>query len=262
MDISTTIEYIVLATVVIILIHLFKYLYLDLFIYFIQVPLIGTESIFFPQPLSSFFRSFFSIIVNLTTIPLLYIIVFYLLFYGIYLLIQWILDQGWLFFIHPLVSPLLGAPPFKQLIKFGVFRLIKGVFAAFGISTIFGAFIKFYVSVYIFSNENIKYIFNLIAPNLGDKILDYINKNKGKTAKMVESDINKEQEEIKNKQEEEDNKPRNQIETSVNVAVSHKLKPITPDLDATDKNNIFISNNNKYINEYSKKIGDYIKLNY
>lgn len=255
MDISTIIEYIVLGTVIIVLIHLFKYLYLDFYIYVIQIPITGTESILFPQAFSSAFRSFFSIIVTVTTLPFIYILIFYLLFYGIYLLIKWILDQGWLFFIHPIVSPLLHVSPFKELIKFGVFRLIEGIFATFGISPLLKALYNLYISVYIFSDENIRYIFNLIAPGLGDKVIDYIKKYKGK-------DVNKVKAEIKKEEEEEENNPKKQIETSVKTIISHKLKPITPDLDATERNNIFISNNNEIINAYSKKIGDYIKLSY
>ena len=254
MDISTIIEYIVLGTVVIVLIHLFKYLYLDFYIYAIQVPIIGSESILFPQPLSSAFRSFFSTIVTITTMPFIYILIFYLLFYAIYLLIIWILDQGWLFFIHPIISPLLDAPPFKQLIKFGVFRLIEGIFATFGISPLLKAYYNLYLSIYVFSNENIRYIFNLIAPGLGDKVLEYIKKYKGKSANHVKESLKKEQEEIP--------APKKQIDESVKILVANKIKPITPDLDATDRNMIFMSNNNEIINAYSKKIGDYIKLSY
>jgi len=269
MDVSTIIEYVVLATVVIILIHLFKYLYLDAFIYLIQVPMIGSESIIFPQAISSIFRTIVSSIVTISTLPLIYIIVFYLLSYGVYLLIKWILNQGWLFFIHPLVNPLLDVPPFKQLIKFGVFRLIEGIFGALGISSLFGSIIKFYVSVYIFSYDNTRYIFNLIAPNLGDKIVEYLKKHKGKKAKMVEEDVKKEEEKIKKEEEEkkkkeieEDNKAKRQIEKGVETIVANKIELITPDLDATEKNKRYLNNNNEIINAYSKKIGDYIKLNY
>jgi hypothetical protein len=254
MDISTIIEYIVLGTVVIVLIHFFKYLYLDFYIYVIQVPITGSESILFPQPLSSAFRSFFSTIVTVTTMPFIFILLFYLLFYGIYLLILWILNQGWLFFLHPIFSPLLDAPPFKQLIKFGVFRLIEGIFATFGISPLLKAYYNLYLSIYIFSNENIRYIFNLISPGIGDKVIEYMKKYKGKDANQVKEELKKE--------EEEENTPKKQIETSVKTIIANKLVPITPDLDAKDRNSIFISNNKEIINAYSKKIGDYIKLSY
>jgi hypothetical protein len=255
MDTSTIIEYIVLATVVIVLIHLYKYLYLDFYINLIQIPITGSETLLFPQPLSSAYKSFFSTIVSLTTMPFIYILIFYLLFYGLYLLIIWILDQGWLFFLHPIFSPLLDAPPFKELIKFGVFKLLEGIFITFGISPLLKAIYNLYLSIYIFSNSNTKYIFNLIAPGLGDKVVAYMEKYKGKSANTVKEEINKEK-------EEEENNPKKQIEISVQAIIANKLKPITPDLDSTDKNNIFISNNNEIINAYSKKIGDYIKLSY
>jgi hypothetical protein len=254
MDISTIIEYIVLTTVVIILIHLYKYLYLDIYINLIQVPLIGTESILFPQPLSSGYRAFFSTLTSITTTPFIYILIFYLLFYAIYLLIIWILNQGWLFFIHPLISPLLDASPFKELIKFGIFKLIQGIFDTFGISPLLKAIYHLYFTVYVFSNDNIRYIFNLIAPNLGDKLVAYMEKHKGKTAKQVTEEIEKE--------EIEENKAKSQIELGVKAIISGKLRPITPDLDASKRNEIFMANNNEMINAYSRKIGDYIKLSY
>lgn len=258
MDISTVIEYIVLTTVAIVLIHFYKYLYLDIYINFIQIPLIGSEAIIFNASMSSLYRSFFSILTVITTLPLIYIIFFYLLFYGIYLLIKWILNQGALFFIHPIVSPLLDAPPFKQLIKFGVFRLIEGIFNVFGISYLFNKIIHLYGVVYIFSYENIRYIFNLIAPNLGDEVIKYIDKYKGKDAAYVKNQI----EEENKKQEEEENKPRHKIDSAVNVQISNNIKPITPDMDSITANNTYLNNNKMIINTYSKKIGDYIKLNY
>jgi len=258
MDISTVIEYIVLTTVVIVLIHFYKYLYLDIYINFIQIPMFGSEALIFTPSLSALYRSFFSTLTVITTLPLIFIIIFYLLFYGIYLLIKWILNQGGLFFIHPIVSPILYAPPFKQLIKFGVFRLIEGIFKALGVDYLFNKLIHLYAAVYIFSYENIRYIFNLIAPNLGDEVIKYLEKYKGKDAAFVKKDI----EEKDKKKEEEENKPRHKIDSAVNVQINNNIKPITPDMDSTTANNTYLSNNKMVINTYSKKIGDYIKLNY
>jgi hypothetical protein len=81
-----------------------------------------------------------------------------------------------------------------------------------------------------------------------------MEKYKGKTAKQVTEEIEKE--------EMEENKPKSQIELGVKTIISGKLRPITPDLDALKRNEIFIANNNEMINAYSKKIGDYIKLSY
>jgi len=262
MDVSTIIDYIVLISVIIVLIHAFKYLYLDLFIYGFQMPIFGSESLIFYDPVSSTFRTFFSILVSVTTPPLIYILVFYLLFYLLYLLFIWILDQGWLFFIHPLVQPLLSISPFNELIKYGVFKLIEGILSAFGISTLIGAFYKVYISVYIFSNENIRYIFNFIAPGLGDKVIEYMDKYKGKKADLIKQMINEERENKKENKDEDKLKAIEQINLSVKASIANKIKPITPDLDVIEKNNIYLKNNKEIINAYSKKIGDYIKLSY
>lgn len=262
MDPSIVVEYIVLISVIIVLIHTFKYLYLDLFIYGFQMPILGTESIFFYQPISSLIRTIFSFLVTITTLPLIFIIIFYLISYGIYLLLLWLLDQGWLFFLHPIIRPILDLPPFKQLIKFGVFKLIKGIFSAFGVSTIIGAFFRGYLSVYVFSIENTRYIFNLIAPNLGNKFIEYMERNKSKKSEEIQNELKEEEIKKEELKQEEDNKPKAQIETAVKSLIANKIKNITPDLDATEKNNIFVSNNNEIINAYSKKVGDYIKLNY
>jgi len=262
MDISTVIEYIVLTTVAIVIIHFYKYLYLDIYINFIQIPMFGAEALIFPPSLSSLYRTFFSVLTVITTLPLIYIIFFYLLFYGIYLLIKWILDQGGLFFIHPLVSPLLDAPPFKQLIKFGVFKLIEGIFKVFGINYLMNKIIHLYITVYIFSYENIRYIFNLIAPNLGDEVIKYIKKFNGKDKEYVMNKLEEENEKKEKEKEEEANNPRKKIDKSVDVEISNNIKPITPDMDATTANNTNLNNSKLVINTYSKKIGDYIKLNY
>ena len=65
-------------------------------------------------------------------------------------------------------------------------------FTTFGISPLLKAIYNLYLSVYIFSNSNTKYIFNLIAPGLGDKVVAYMEKYKGKSANTVKEEINKE----------------------------------------------------------------------
>lgn len=260
MNFSTIIEYIVLTTVIIIIIHFYKYLYLDFFINFIQIPAIGAEALIFPPSLSTLYTTFFSTLTSLTNGLLIYIFIFYLIFYGLYLLIMFILNRGELFLFHPFVRPLLDVSPFPELIKFGIFRLLDGLFISFSMSPFIKAFFNVQITVYIFSYENIKYIFNLISPNLGNKIVEFMEKHKGKKTEEIELELK-----TKEKKENEDKdevKAITTINKGVEVEIANNLKQTTPDLDATESNKIFIENNNLIVNSYSKKIGDYIKLNY
>jgi hypothetical protein len=269
MNFSTIIEYIVLTTVVIIIIHFYKYLYLDFYINFIQIPVFGAEALLLPPSLSTLYTTFFSTITSLTNGLLIYIFIFYLLFYGIYLLITFILSKGELFLFHPFVRPLLDVSPFPELIKFGIFKLLDGLFISFTMSPFFKAFFNVQITIYIFSYENIKYIFNLISPNLGDKIVEFMEKHKGKKTEEIELELKaREEEKQRLEKEKKENEDKDEVRaiTSINkgveVEIANNLKQTTPDLDATESNKIFIENNNLVVNTYSKKIGDYIKLNY
>jgi len=256
------IELIIFISVLLVSIHFFKYLYLDIFINFIQVPIMGIQAFFLPSPLAVGIRGGISAFTQATYQLFIIIMLFYIIFYLIYLLIVEVLLKLYpIFFLFPLFNAILESSPFPQLIKYGVFRLIDGIIDAFKVKDFIITILRINVSVYIFSKENIRTLFNYLFPGLGDKVIEMIKKKK------KENEINKEKDEEKRditKKKEEIKKDiiTKKINEETENCISTNLIQITPDMNTTEKTKASFTNSIIKIRCNSENIGKYIRSNY
>jgi len=246
------VETVVLFTVIIVVENLFFIFWYLIYEDCIKGPAIGREPIFLPAKLAEFIRSCFSQFSG-TTRPLFIIsIVFYIIFYILYLIIIFIIPEtGIATLFIPVRELLLKIPPFPDLIKYGVIKLMDDIVTIFGLK---GYLLRFYslnLAFYVFSKENIKRIFNYIFPNLGDKMVEAMD--------IDESDVNKD----KGKQPELDakNKVYKKIETETAICASNKLIEIAPDMTESEIQSARFKNTSITTNCHSKSVGKYIRSN-
>ena len=254
------IKFIVFLSVLIVVIHIIKIFYFDIYVDLIKFPLFGVKAFFFPTFIVSIVRGTIVALANATIKPALLIILIYIVFYIIYIIIIDILIPA-LFIFIPLFELILKIPPFPQFIDLGVFLTIERIIVASGIKNVLLSWLKIYVALYLFSYNNIAIIFNYILPGLGDKIVEKMkyddeNNNDGdfKIEKIKEQEKEKEQE---NKEKEN---IRKQIEEETNICFLTNKKIITPDMSEGEIMNTEFQNNQIKINCNSDSITKYLKL--
>jgi hypothetical protein len=261
-------EFIVFISIFFVITHFFKYLYIDLFIDCFLSPIFRKKALFFPSQLATFLRSAYSTYVQSTISAFIIIIVFYIVFYIVYKIIVEILLKLYpIFFLFPIFEAVLDIPPFPQLIKYGVFRLLDNIINAIGMNTLLLKSFNIFFSVFIFSKENMRDMFNFLFPGLGDEVV--------KLMENVEY-----QDEYKKREEEKEKKKKNdelkkkeipltpteiankKIEEETEICITNNIIPITPDMSISEKNNIELKNSSIKIKCNADNIGKYIKANY
>lgn len=260
-------DLIVFITVFFVITHFFKYLYIDIFIQCILKPGFRRDALFFPTQLATFLRSAYSTYVQSTISPFIIIIIFYLVFYIIYKIIVEILLKLYpIFFLFPIFDAILLIPPFPQLIKYGVFRLIDNIINAIGMKTLFLKFFHIFFSVYIFSKENMRDMFNFLFPGLGEEVVKLMDNKEYQEEYTKKNEEKKKEEEI-NKKNKNDiiitpvDIANKKIEEETNICITNNIIPITPDMSISEKNNIELKNSTIKIKCNAENIGKYIKNN-
>lgn len=254
----------VFFTVLVLVIYITKYFYYDFSIFFFINPIFGSDSIFLSSPLNAVIYAGLNFLVVFLFFPFLFILGWYIYFFVHYYVIKEILlKQQALFLFFPIFELILSIPPFPQLEKFGVFRLFQGTIDAFGLHDAIKTPAKIYLVNFIFSAENIKFIFNNIFPGLGDKITK-IMEEQSPTAQLAKSQVEEKPPEKEIKQILEDDPKeiaRKKIDEDINACITNGTIQITPDMTDGQKNDIYRMNAEIQIKCNANKIGDYIKIN-
>lgn len=246
------VEITVLFTVIIVVVNLFFIFWYLIFEDCVKGPIVGRKPIYLPVGLAKFIRGCFSQFSGSTRPIFIISIVFYIIFYILYLIIIFIIPETGIATIFiPVRELLLKIPPFPDLIKYGIIKLMDDIVSIFGLK---GHLLRFYslnLALYVFSKENIRRIFNFIFPNLGDKIIEMMN--------VDETDVNKD----KTKEPELDpkNKVYKKIEAETAICASNKLIEITPDMKESEIQSARFKNTSITTNCHSRSVGKYIRSN-
>jgi hypothetical protein len=248
-----SIEFVVLLSVIIVVLNLFFVFWYLIYEDCIKRPAVGKKPIFLPEALADFIRSNYSQFLSITRPIFIAIVVFYIIFYVFYLIIIFIIPEtGIATLFIPVRELLLKIPPFPQLIKYGVIKLMDDIVMVSGLKGHLLRFFTFNKALFVFSKDNIKRIFNHIFPKLGDKIVEAMN-------------VKEEEENNDNKRIEPELDPKNKvykkIETETDICASNKLINITPDMTEGEMQNARFKNTMITANCHSKSVGKYIRSN-
>ena len=237
------IEFVVFLSVLIVVINITGISFI-VFNYFIKIPLFGENPIFVTKLTHNFIFDTYQKCCILTRPLLLIIFIFYLIFYGIYLfIINIIPETGIQTMFIPIRELLLKFPPLPELDKYGVFRLLDGIFKALGLSTIFKKLFGIQKSFYIFSRENIQKIINTLIPDYKLPENERIEKKEKKDEPNVNDEVYQ------------------MINTETNICIKDNTKPIEVGMSEIEKMKINMENNNEMIKCRASSIGKYIRTN-
>jgi hypothetical protein len=244
------IEFVVLITVIIVVINLFIVFWYLIFEDCIKSNVVGKEPILLHPFVARCLRSGLSQFSSGTRPVLIMSIIFYIIFYILYLIIIFIIPEtGIATLFIPIRELLLKIPPFPDLIKYGVIKLMDDIVVVFGLKGHLLRFFSINLAFYVFSKENIKRIFNYIFPNLGDKIVEKMEieeKNSDKR-KIPELDNT--------------NNIYKKIEVETDVCVAGSLIQITPDMSSSQVHSASFKNSMLTAKCHSKSVGKYIRSN-
>lgn len=237
------IEFIVFISVLIVVINIIG-ISIVVFHLFIKVPVSSEKPILVSKGVHNFIFNSYQNFCIFTRPFLLFIFIFYLIFYGIYLFIIKVIPKtGIETLFIPVQELLLKFPPLPALDKYGVFRLLDGIFNALGLSSIIDKLIGVQTSFYIFSRENIQKIISSIIPN-------YIlpeNENVERKETKKEPNVNDEVYEM--------------IDKETNICIRNNTKPIEFGMSEVEKMKLNMENNNEMIKCRASSIGKYIRTN-
>jgi len=242
------IEFLILITVAITVFELVVVCH-SILNFFFLTPIFGPEGILLPTEWSDFIIGTSNEIAAMLIPIYILILVFYLIMYILYLIIINIIPEtGPKSFFIPIREILLSIPPFPDLIKYGVFKLMDNLVYSFGLSSLVKIIINIIASVFNFSRDNIKRILIYILPDYEEKINEY-------DYKMQKEEANNE---IK---EENKNELYEQIDEEKNICISNNTSITTPDISLSDMINDNITNIYERVNCEEKAIGNYIRSN-
>jgi len=271
--IEVFIEFTIYMSVLGFLIIIAKFFWYDFSVLFWFYPMFGSESLFLSSVINIIIYCFLSFLILTFWMFFLFIFFWYLYFFFHYWLItRVLLKEQALFLYHPFFHLILKIPPFPQLEKFGVFRYFQGMFDAFYLETYFKRIAKIFVVNFIFTSDNVKFIFNFVSPGLGDKIADYMAK--ASIAIGIIEDNTTEQEkaelglDIENPNENQQiistNDPaanaRKKIDEAIQICINNNTKQILPGMSDREKTDLVRINAQVMIDCSANKIGEYLKV--
>lgn len=261
-DVVQTVEriisYSIYITVIIFMIYIIKYLYYDVFTMVFLVPLTGQETMFLSPEVNASIYFILTGLVIILWLPFCGILLNYLNFYlHYYIMTEIILANKLLFIYHPFVLILLELPPYKQLRDFGVFRFVRGVIDALKLNDIIKTPIKAYIESFIFTKENVRYIFNEIYPGMGDKAVQYME---NKTQKN--NSLNSEKKLVKKENYLNDAQLRSQQHVNDNISrcISNNMIVQTPEMSEDEKKRVNDKNLQVYLECNGDNMGNLIKV--
>lgn len=237
------IEFVVFLSVLIVIINITGISFV-VFNLFIKIPIVGEKPIFVSKQVHNTIFDTYQKLCIFTRPFFLIIFIFYLIFYGIYLfIINIIPETGIQTLFIPIRELLLKIPPLPELDKYGVFKLLDGIFNALGLSTIFKKLFGIQKSFYIFSRENIQKIINTLIPNYNLPENEPIEKKENKNEPNVNDEVYK------------------MINNETNICIKNNTKPIEFGMSEIEKMKINMENNNEMIKCRASSIGKYIRTN-
>lgn len=245
------IEIVIIVSVIIVIVNLFVFFCYLIFEDCIKSYIVGKNPILLPELLATSIRSGLTTFTGVTRPVLIIIILFYIIFYILYLIIIFIIPEtGIATLFIPVRELLLKIPPFPDLIKYGIIKLMDDIVIAIGLKTYILKFFSINLALYVFSKENIKRIFNYIYPNLGDRIIEKINIEEANVEKGKKPDL--------------DNSTNNvykKIEAETEACVAGSLIQITPDMSSSQAHKASFKNSMITAKCHSRSVGKYIRSN-
>ena len=256
------IEILVLITVIIVVVNCFFILWYLIYEDCIKVFIVGKKPIFLPEVLATAIRTCFSQFASVTRPLFIVSIVFYIIFYIFYLIIIYIIPEtGIATLFIPIRELLLKIPPFPDLFKYGVIKLIDDIIFIFGLKGFLFRTLNVYFAFYVFSKDNVRRIFNYIKPELGDKIVEKLPFEEPVTKPTSNSDSDKYELEKKDEPSERKATIYKKIEADTDICISNNLIKKTPKMSGFEINNADFKNSMLAAKCHSESVGKYIRSN-
>ena len=260
------IEIVVLTTVIIVVVNCIFILWFMIYEDIFKSIIIGKEPILLPEAVVIFIRNCFSQFSSITRPIFIVSIIFYIIFYIFYLIIIFIIPEtGIATLFIPIRELLLKIPPFPDLFKYGVIKLMNDIVFIFGLKGFLFRTLNVYFAFYVFSKDNVRRIFNYLQPELGDKIVEHLPFEEPVTDPNSNSNSNNERDKYELQKQDEPSERKKtiykKIEADTDICISNNMIKKTPLMTSFERNNADFKNSMIATKCHSASVGKYIRSN-